>query len=41
MLAHNPPCIGAVGGDRVTIAECRPISKEVNFVVVEREGGAA
>jgi small subunit ribosomal protein S17 len=41
MLAHNPPCIGAVEGDRVTIAECRPISKEVNFVVVEREGGAA
>ena len=39
-LAHNPPCIAAVAGDRVTIAECRPLSKEVTFVVVDRKGGA-
>ncbi|MDH7606851.1 MAG: 30S ribosomal protein S17 [Candidatus Bathyarchaeota archaeon] len=33
---HNPPCIDAKEGDRVTIAECRPISKTVSFVVVEK-----
>ncbi|RLG98782.1 30S ribosomal protein S17 [Candidatus Bathyarchaeota archaeon] len=33
--AHNPPCINAKEGDRVRIAECRPISKTVSFVVVE------
>ena len=33
--AHNPPCIDAKEGDRVRIAECRPISKTVSFVVVE------
>ncbi len=40
LLAHNPPCIAAVAGDKVTIAECRPMSKEVNFVIVERMGGS-
>ena len=34
--SHNPPCIDAKEGDRVRIAECRPISKTVSFVVVER-----
>jgi len=33
---HNPPCIGAKLGDKVKIAECRPISKTKNFVIVER-----
>jgi small subunit ribosomal protein S17 len=33
--AHNPPCINAKVGDRVRIAECRPLSKTVAFVVVE------
>lgn len=33
--AHNPPCINAKTGDRVRIAECRPLSKTVAFVVVE------
>ena len=37
-LAHNPPCIAAALGDKVTIAECRPLSKEVNFVVVDKTG---
>ncbi|MCD6445630.1 30S ribosomal protein S17 [Candidatus Bathyarchaeota archaeon] len=36
--AHNPPCIDAKEGDRVRIAECRPISKTVSFVVVEKLG---
>jgi small subunit ribosomal protein S17 len=34
--SHNPPCIDAKEGDRVRIAECRPISKTVTFVVVEK-----
>ncbi len=34
--SHNPPCIDAKEGDRVTIAECHPLSKTVSFVVVER-----
>ena len=33
--AHNPPCINAKKGDRVLIAETRPISKTVSFVVVK------
>jgi small subunit ribosomal protein S17 len=34
--SHNPPCIDAKEGDRVIIAECRPMSKTVSFVVVEK-----
>ncbi len=34
--SHNPPCIDAKRGDRVRIAECRPLSKTVSFVVVEK-----
>jgi len=34
--SHNPPCIDAKEGDRVTIAESRPVSKTVSFVVVEK-----
>ena len=34
--SHSPPCIDAKEGERVRIAECRPISKTVSFVVVER-----
>jgi small subunit ribosomal protein S17 len=33
--AHLPSNIDAKVGDEVTIAECRPISKTVKFVVVE------
>jgi len=36
--SHNPPCIDAKEGDRVIIAECRPISKTVSFAVVEKLG---
>ena len=34
--SHNPPCINVKEGDHVRIAECRPISKTVSFVVVEK-----
>lgn len=33
--AHNPECIGAKVGETVKIAECRPLSKTVSFVVTE------
>jgi len=36
--AHNPPCLEVKEGDRVKIAECRPLSKTVSFVVVEKAG---
>ena len=36
--AHNPPCLEVKEGNRVRIAECRPISKTVSFVVVEKMG---
>jgi small subunit ribosomal protein S17 len=34
--SHKPPCIDVKEGDRVVIAESRPISKTVGFVVVEK-----
>ncbi|MEE8401679.1 MAG: 30S ribosomal protein S17 [Candidatus Hydrothermarchaeaceae archaeon] len=37
ILAHNPGCIGAAVGDRVTIMECRPLSKSKSFVIIEKE----
>jgi len=33
---HHPPCIDSKEGNHVIIAECRPISKTVSFVVVEK-----
>jgi small subunit ribosomal protein S17 len=39
--AHHPPCLTLHAGDEVRIMECRPISKTVSFVVVEKRGGAA
>lgn len=33
--AHHPPCIDVKEGDEVRIAECRPLSKTVSFVVIE------
>ncbi|MGD0057553.1 MAG: 30S ribosomal protein S17 [Methanomassiliicoccales archaeon] len=32
--AHNPPCLGAKIGDKVTIMECRSISKTVSFTII-------
>ncbi len=37
--AHNPPCLNVKENDRVRIAECRPISKTVSFVVIEKIEG--
>jgi small subunit ribosomal protein S17 len=34
--SHNPPCVDAKEGDRVVIAETRPVSKTVSFAVVEK-----
>ena len=36
IACHNPPCINAKAENRVKIAERRPISKTVSFVVVEK-----
>lgn len=40
--AHNPSCIEAEEGDEVKIGECRKLSKQKSFVVLEKknkEGG--
>ena len=34
--AHCPPCIKVKSGDKVRIAECRPLSKTVSFVTIEK-----
>ena len=34
--AHCPPCLDVKAGDQVRIMECRPLSKTVSFVVVEK-----
>ena len=33
--AHAPPCLQTKLGDKVTIMECRPLSKRVSYVVIE------
>ena len=35
--AHARACLGLKVGDRVRIAECRPLSKTVSFVVIEKK----
>lgn len=35
--AHLSPCFDLEVGDIATVAECRPVSKTVSFVVVSRE----
>ena len=35
--AHLPPCLDLKLGEVVSVAECRPISKTVSFVVVGKE----
>ena len=39
--AHVPSNIDVHAGDEVVIAECRPLSKTVSFVVVENRGNPA
>jgi len=34
--AHCPPCIKVKPGDNVRIAECRPLSKTISFVTIEK-----
>ena len=34
--AHCPPCLSIEIGDKVRIAECRPLSKTVSFVAIEK-----
>jgi small subunit ribosomal protein S17 len=34
--AHCPPCMKIKVGDKVRIAECRPISKSTSFVTIEK-----
>jgi small subunit ribosomal protein S17 len=33
---HSPPCLSVGVGDQVRIMECRPLSKTVSFVIVEK-----
>ncbi|MDA4135671.1 MAG: 30S ribosomal protein S17 [Thaumarchaeota archaeon] len=33
--AHLPPCIELKEGDTASVAECRPLSKTISFVVVQ------
>lgn len=40
LSAHLPSCIEVKEGDRVTIGECRPLSKTISFVVVAAGRGA-
>ena len=35
VVAYNPTCINAKKGDKVKIAECKPISKTKSFAVIE------
>lgn len=37
--AHSPPCINAKEGDRVKMGECRKLSKQKSFVVLEKLEG--
>jgi small subunit ribosomal protein S17 len=39
--AHVSPCIDLSVGETVTVAECKPISKTVSFVVVNIESPAS
>ena len=34
--AHCPPCMKLNVGDNVRIAECRPLSKTISFVTIEK-----
>lgn len=36
IAAHKPGCIDVSTGDTVRVGECRPISKSVSFIVIEK-----
>ncbi len=35
--AHSPPCFQTKLGDKVSIMECRPLSKKVSYVIIENK----
>jgi len=35
-LVHCPPCVKIQPGDKIRIAECRPLSKTISFVAIEK-----
>ncbi|MEM4311438.1 MAG: 30S ribosomal protein S17 [Nitrososphaerales archaeon] len=37
--AYLPPCLDIREGEKVKIAECRPLAKTVSFVIIEKIGG--
>ncbi len=37
--SHLPPCLEVEEGDEVKIMECKPISKSVSYVVIEKGDG--
>jgi len=36
LAAHNPSCLDVKRGNKVKIAECRPLSKTKHFVIIEK-----
>jgi small subunit ribosomal protein S17 len=36
-LVHSPPCLELKTGDKVTIMECRPLSKHITYVAIEKK----
>jgi len=38
LKVHNPTCINAVKGEKVMIAETRPLSKTKHFVIIQKVG---
>jgi small subunit ribosomal protein S17 len=41
MNVHAPPCLGLSPGNRVTIMECRPLSKTVSYVAIHNREAPA
>lgn len=41
MIVHAPPCLGLNVGNRVSVMECRPLSKTVAYVVIHNKEVAA
>ncbi len=37
-LVHSPSCLDVKEGDKVKIMECRPLSKNIAYVVIENSG---
>ena len=35
-MAHSPPCLEIKVGDKVRVMECRPISKHIALVAIEK-----